>query len=110
MYQLIKRDFGESLDAGRWIQTANEMIKRDDRIVAILYGSGAKNARMLIMAGNVALEKGINAEIVVKEVSPLLGGGGGGRPNFAQGGGTRSDKIEEAVRKAEEVVKKQIHR
>ncbi len=107
---LIKRDFGESLDAGRWIQTANEMIKRDDRIVAILYGSGAKNARMLIMAGNVALEKGINAEIVVKEVSPLLGGGGGGRPNFAQGGGTRSDKIEEAVRKAEEVVKKQIHR
>ena len=47
---------------------------------------------------------------VVKEVAPIFGGGGGGRPNFAQGGGTKPDKLQDAVKAAEETVKKQLDR
>ncbi len=55
-----------------------------------------------------AVEKGVNASEVIQEVSPIFGGGGGGRPNFAQGGGTKPEKLQEAVKKAEEIIKKQI--
>jgi len=37
-----------------------------------------------------------------------MGGGGGGRPNFAQGGGTKPDNLKDALQAAEEVIKKQI--
>jgi alanyl-tRNA synthetase len=62
----------------------------------------------MIMAGDVATKKGVNAGGIVKEVAPLFGGGGGGRLNFAQGGGTKCDQLVETVAAAEEAVKKQL--
>ena len=50
----------------------------------------------------------VNAGEVVKVAAPVFGGGGGGRPNFAQGGGTKPEKLQEAVKAAEEVIKKQL--
>ncbi len=108
--RIAKRDFRESLDVDRMIQTASEMIKLDDRIVALFYGSDGKNARILIMAGNGAVEKGVNAGHIVREVSSIIGGGGGGRPNFAQGGGTQAEKIFDAVQRAEQIIKEQLCR
>jgi Alanyl-tRNA synthetase len=37
-----------------------------------------------------------------------MGGGGGGRPNFAQGGGTKCDKLADTVTAAVEAAKKQL--
>jgi alanyl-tRNA synthetase len=37
-----------------------------------------------------------------------MGGGGGGRPNFAQGGGTKYDKLADTVQAAVEAAKKQL--
>jgi alanyl-tRNA synthetase len=106
--RLVMRDFMESVDVDRMVQTASEMIKRDETTVAIFYGANAKNARTMVMAGKVALEKGVNANEIVREASAILGGGGGGKPNFAQGGGTKVDKLQEAIKKAEETLKKQL--
>jgi alanyl-tRNA synthetase len=44
----------------------------------------------------------------VREASKLIGGGGGGRPNFAQGGGTQVENVQEAAKKAEDALKKQL--
>jgi alanyl-tRNA synthetase len=38
----------------------------------------------------------------------VLGGGGSGRPNFAQGGGTLIKRVQEALEKAEDIVKKHL--
>jgi alanyl-tRNA synthetase len=62
----------------------------------------------MVMAGETAVQKGVNANLIIKEVAHIFGGGGGGRPNFAQGGGTKPDKLQEAVKAAEHEVKKQI--
>jgi alanyl-tRNA synthetase len=90
------------------VQTANKVIERDEATVTLFYGSDGKTAKILVMAGKTALAKGVHAGEVVKAVSPLIGGGGGGRPNFAQGGGTQPKKLPEAVTKAEETIKKQL--
>ncbi|MCX8150302.1 MAG: alanine--tRNA ligase [Candidatus Bathyarchaeota archaeon] len=106
--KLIKRDFGEVTDVNRMVQTANEIIKRNNAVVTLFYGADGKTARIMIMAGDVAVAKGVNASDVVKFAAPVFGGGGGGRPNFAQGGGTKLEKLKEAVQVAEETIKRQI--
>jgi alanyl-tRNA synthetase len=106
--KLVIRDFHESIDIDRMVQTANEIIKRDEATVTLFYGSDGKNARIMVMAGKAALEKGVNAQEVVRESAAIIGGGGGGRPNFAQGGGTQTERLAEAVKKAEEIVRKKL--
>jgi len=105
---IVKRDFGEIIDVNRMVQTASEIIKRDEASVTLFYGSDGKTCRLMVMAGEIAVQKGINANQIVKEVAPIFAGGGGGRANFAQGGGTKCDKIKEAVSAAEGVTKKQL--
>jgi len=108
--KLIKRNFGEVIDLNRMVQTANEIIKRSEATVTLFYGADGKTARIMIMAGNAAVAKGINANDIVKVATPVFGGGGGGRPNFAQGGGTKPERLQEAVKAAEETIKKQLNK
>jgi alanyl-tRNA synthetase len=106
--KLVIRDFKESIDVDRMVQTASEIIKRDEATATVFYGADGKNARIMVMAGKVALKKGVNANEIVREASEIIGGGGGGKPNFAQGGGTKTEKLSEAVKKAEEILRKQV--
>jgi alanyl-tRNA synthetase len=105
---LVKRDFQEEIDVNRMVQTANEMIKRNEATVTLFYGADGKNARVLVMAGKAAVKKGVKANYVVRAVSPIIGGGGGGKPNFAQGGGMQPEKLPDAVKAAEDYIKKQL--
>jgi len=108
--KLLKRDFKDATDVNRMVQTASEVIKRNEATVTLFYGADAKTARIVIMAGEAAVAKGVNANNVVHEAAPIFGGGGGGRPNFAQGGGTQPEKLQDAVKVAEEAIKKQLKR
>jgi alanyl-tRNA synthetase len=44
----------------------------------------------------------------VKESAPIVGGGGGGRPDVAEAGGRQPEKIDEMLKAAEGVVAKLI--
>jgi alanyl-tRNA synthetase len=102
--RIMLRDFKESIDVDRMIQTATEIIKKDEATVTIFYGANQESARIIVMAGNTAIEKGANSGSIVKEAATVIGGSGGGRPNFAQGGGTQVQNISKAVRKAKETL------
>lgn len=106
--KIVLRDFQDSTDVDRMVQTANEIIKKDEAVAVIFFGANEKNARIMVMAGKIAIEKGLNAGEIVRVASVLIGGGGGGSATFAQGGGTQPSKLQEAVKKAEETLKKQI--
>jgi alanyl-tRNA synthetase len=47
----------------------------------------------------------VQAGRIVKELAPIVGGGGGGRPDFAEAGGKDPSKIGELLSKAPEVVR-----
>jgi len=55
-------------------------------------------SKVLIACGSK--ETSIKAGNWIKEIAPILGGGGGGRPDFAQAGGKDVSKIGEAKEKA----------
>ena len=42
---------------------------------------------------------------IIKEIATIVGGSGGGRPDMAQAGGTHTEKLDEALKKAEEIIK-----
>ena len=66
--------------------------------IVALAGISADEKPMAAVATNqAARDQGIKAGDLVREVSKRLGGGGGGRPDFAQGGGTDATKIDSAL-------------
>jgi len=106
--KIVKREFEGSVDVDRMVQTANEIIKRDDAVVTVFYGTDGKNARIMVMAGTKAIEKGVNANDLVREASTIIGGGGGGRANFAQAGGTKTENLTKAIEKIEKAIEKKL--
>jgi len=48
----------------------------------------------------------VKAGQIVKEIAPIVGGGGGGRPDFAEAGGKHPEKIDEMFEAAGVVVEK----
>jgi alanyl-tRNA synthetase len=92
------------------IKTASELVKRNPEMVVVFHGADRKTARIVVMAGKEAVRLGINSAEIAGEAASVLGGGGSGRPDFAQGGGTLVKKISDAVAKAEEIVRKQLEK
>jgi alanyl-tRNA synthetase len=105
--KIVKRQF-TGADVDRMVQTASELIKRDEGTIALFTASTDKTSNIVIMSGSLAVNQGLNAGDVIREVSPIIGGGGGGRPNFAQGGGTKPEKLKDAIKAAEKTIKKQL--
>jgi len=98
----------EPLDVDRMIKTASELVKKEPKAVIVFHGKEKKTARIVVMAGKEAMRKGIDAREIANESASVLGGGGSGRPDFAQGGGTQTARVSEALRKAEETIRKQL--
>jgi alanyl-tRNA synthetase len=76
--------------------------------VFFFIGKNEKTARFVIMAGKEAVEKGVNTAEIARAAAQVLGGGGSGRPEFAQGGGTKTNKIDEATKIAEETLRRSL--
>jgi alanyl-tRNA synthetase len=62
----------------------------------------ASEGKVQLVAGlsRDLVERGLHAGNWLKQVAPLVGGGGGGRPDLAQAGGKEPEKIPEALEKA----------
>ncbi len=98
----------ERVDVDLMIKIAGELVKRNSEVIAVFYGVDKKTARFVVMAGKEAVERGIDSSEIARDAASALGGGGSGRPDFAQGGGTVVKRMSDALAKAEEIVRKQV--
>ncbi|HOJ10469.1 MAG TPA: alanine--tRNA ligase [Clostridiales bacterium] len=78
--------------------------KLDDGVIILASEHGGK-VNLIVTATKSAVEKGIHSGNIIREVAKVTGGGGGGRPDMAQAGGKDPSKIDEAFKKALEIVK-----
>jgi alanyl-tRNA synthetase len=58
----------------------------------------------LVVSVTKDLTSRVQAGRIVKEIAPIVGGGGGGRPDFAEAGGKEPSKIDEMLRAAPDAV------
>ena len=76
----------------------------------LIFLASAKDGKvnLVAMATDGAVKAGGHAGNLIKAVAPIVGGGGGGRPNMAQAGGKLPDKTGQAVEAVKDEVKKQL--
>lgn len=81
--------------------------KLGDGVVVLASGNDGK-VSLMVTATDAAMKQGAHAGNLIKAIAGLVGGGGGGRPNMAQAGGKNSAGIQEALKKAAEVLEGQL--
>jgi len=83
-------------------RTAIDSLKKKAKSAAIVLGIASDDGKVMLLAGvtDDLIKKGVKAGDIVKEIAPIVGGGGGGRPDMAQAGGKDASKLDEALTQA----------
>jgi len=61
-------------------------------------------AYLVIAVTQDLLSRGLDAGALIRKVAPLIGGSGGGRPDFAQAGGSKPENLGEAMEELRKVI------
>jgi alanyl-tRNA synthetase len=72
--------------------------------LVMVLGARAGGKAMLLAWVSQDMTSRFQAGNIIKELAPLVGGGGGGRPDMAQAGGTEAEGLEAALQKAREIL------
>ena len=94
------------LDAAR--NLSDQLRDKDSRIVAVLAVQDGARLNFVAACGKDAVAAGAHAGMLLKEVSAVTGGKGGGRPDSATSGGKDTDKIGDALAAAESILTGQL--
>ena len=75
-------------DAARLRQMGDLLRDKDPNIVAVLAAVNEGKITFLAVCGKEAVKRGVKAGDIIRQVSAIAGGKGGGKPESAMGGGT----------------------
>ena len=94
--------------AGDLRKMGDQIRDRDPDVVAVLASCCGEKISILAVCGKNAVEKGIKAGALVKEVCAQCGGSGGGKPDSAMGGGKDALKLDDALALVDDFVAKNV--
>ncbi|MHC4625925.1 MAG: DHHA1 domain-containing protein, partial [Planctomycetota bacterium] len=88
---------------------AVDMLKKKAKSAVIVFGFD-NNGKATLLAGvtDDLIAKGLKAGEIVREIAPIVDGGGGGRPQMAQAGGKNPAKIGDALARAAKLIKEKL--
>ena len=86
----------------------SDRIKNERAPAAVVLGSAEDGRVHLVANFDRSLEGRIDAVEVIKAAAAEVGGGGGGRPTMARAGGKNPEKLDDALAKAEEALRKAL--
>ena len=91
------------------LRSLSDKIKtKENSVVILLATKSVGKASFIVSVTEDLTKKGINAGEVAKEFAALIGGSGGGKPAFAQGGGKDIGSLEDAFGKIKEIIMKRL--
>ncbi|RUM45630.1 MAG: alanine--tRNA ligase [Hydrogenimonas sp.] len=94
----------DEVDGGDIKAMIDDLKNAHDKVAVMLFQK--KGEKVLIAAGQK--NTSVKAGAWVKQIAPILGGGGGGRDDFAQAGGKDASKIDEAKAEAMAYLKENL--
>ena len=90
---------------GRQLREIADQLKEKLGSGVVVLASASDGNVNLVATVSKELTKKFHAGNIVKELAGMVGGGGGGRPDFAQAGGKEPEKIAAALERAGQIVK-----
>lgn len=84
---------------------ADNAIEKLDEGVVCLFNKTKDNVSFTVKVSKGMAGKSVHAGKMAKALASILGGGGGGRPDFAQAGGKDVTKLEEAINSIPEIIR-----
>ena len=81
---------------------------KDPGVVAVIASINGEKVSFLAVCGKEAVARGIKAGDLVRSVSAVCGGKGGGKPDSAMGGGTELLKVDDALAAVDDFVSEKI--
>jgi len=97
----------EGLDANAGRQLSDTLLARIKSGVVVLGRKDDGKVSIIVRVSNDLTDK-IKAGNVIKEIVPIVGGRGGGKPDMAEGGGTMPEKLIEAIDASYVVIEKML--
>ena len=91
-------------DANALRQMGDFLRDKEPGVVAVLASAAEEKITFLAVCGKEAVAKGIKAGELVKLVSGIAGGSGGGKPDSAMGGGKDLLKLDDALAAVDDFV------
>jgi alanyl-tRNA synthetase len=82
----------------------SDRFKQRSAPAAVVLGSREDGTVHLVANFDEGVSKRISAGDVVKEIAPIVGGGGGGRPTMARAGGKNPAGLDDALARARELI------
>ena len=86
----------DDLDASALRDLSDSLKNALGRGVVVL-GAAADDKVQFVISVTSDLTGRVHAGKLVKQLAPIVGGGGGGRPDFAQAGGRQPEKLDELL-------------
>jgi len=84
--------------SGTPLRDLSDRVRQQKKVGAVLLGARVDGRVQLVLNVDKGLvERGVDAAQVIREIAGLVGGGGGGRPDFAEAGGREPEKLGEAL-------------
>ena len=97
-----------NIDVDKLRQIEDTLRDWDSGVVAVLATVKDDKVTILAACGKTAIDKGVKAGDLIREVAKICGGSGGGKPDFAMGGGKDPSKLKEALEAVDGFVVKRI--
>ena len=97
------RGASAGLEKGALRGLSDSLRDRVKRGVVVLAAENDGKVQLLVSVTKDLTDR-VKAGQLVKELAPIVGGGGGGRPDFAEAGGKDASKIDALLSRARELV------
>ena len=98
----------EGLDANALRKMGDFLRDKDPAVVGVLASISGEKITFLAVCGKEAVAKGVKAGDLVKMVSGICGGKGGGKPDSAMGGGNDPLKVDDALASVDDFVSEKL--
>ena len=95
------------LDAAGMRQLSDTLLARIKSGVVVIGRSNDGKASLIVRTSD-DLTKKVPAGQVIKELAPIIGGKGGGKPDMAEGGGNQPEKLAEALEASYGVIERML--
>ena len=91
------------------LRTMGDFLRdKDPKAVAVIASINGEKITFLAVCGKEAVARGIKAGDLVRHVSAICGGKGGGKPDYAMGGGSDPLKVDDALASVDDFVSEKL--